>query len=88
VVAIWQSLPAFEKTQRRFYYPGLFPVAYIILGRGLNIFLAGLYLYKMYSILIKRDDVYLKMSASPVSLEYRVPEPFKVSDCDILSKLS
>ena len=88
VVAVWDALSAVEEAQCRFCYPGLLPISDIVLRSGLNVLLAGLYLYKMYSILIKRYDVYLKMSASPVPLKYRVSESLQVLCCDVLSKLS
>jgi hypothetical protein len=51
VAAVRHSLPAVEVTQRRPGDTGLLGLSDIVLWRGLYVFLAGLYLYKMYSIL-------------------------------------
>jgi hypothetical protein len=53
VAAVRHSLPAVEETQSRSRDAGLLGVSYVVLWRGLYVFLAGLNLYKMYSILSK-----------------------------------
>ena len=87
-VAIWKSVFAFQETLRRFCYFFLLPVVHVFLGWSLDVSAAGLYLYKMYSILVQRDDIYFKMSASPVSSQYGVSKALKMPAGDVLSQLS
>ena len=88
VTAVWHSMPAVEETQCRAGYARLLRMSHVFLRGGLYAFLAGLYLYKMYSILCERDDVDLQVPASPVSGHYRVPETFQMGAGDVFSSFA
>ena len=67
---------------------GNIPLLFIIhtfLRWGLYVFLAGLDLYKMYSFLIHRNDVYFQMATSPVPLKNRMTYAFQISAGRIFS---
>ena len=82
------TLATFQKTARRLDYPSLLPPIHILLGRRLYVFTAGLNLYKMYSSRIDRNQIYLEMSRSPISLDNRLSYAFQVVASKILSGLA
>ena len=61
---------------------------HIVLRRRLYAFLAGLDLYKMYSFCIECYDIYLKMSAAPVSFKDDVSVLLQPFASDIFSQLA
>jgi len=63
---------ASEKSSCRLGYPSLLGPFHALLRRGLDVFSAGLYLYKMHSISADRDYVYFKMSGPPVPFQYHM----------------
>ena len=78
MIAVRQSVPAVQESKRRFCDSGLLSVVHIFLRGRLDAFAAGLHLYKMYSILVKADDVNLQVSAAPVPLYYGVTQASKI----------
>jgi hypothetical protein len=88
MISIRNSFSAFKEAKCRFCYSGLLLITYILLRRGLYIPSAGLYLYKMYSIFVQRDDVYLQVAVSPVPGQYSMTESLKVSASQVFPKSS
>lgn len=88
VIAERKSALASKEGLCSLHYICLFLPPYIFLRRSLYALAAGLHLHKMYSISIKRYDVYLKMSASEVPFENRVTDTPQEVTCQILSQLS
>ena len=86
VVAVRNSLPAVQEAKCSLCDAGLLLMSDIFLWSCLNIILAGLHFYKMYSIFTQGDDIYFQMSASPVPCEYGMSKTFKVSACDLFSR--
>lgn len=82
------AFPFSEITLRRFDNLFLLLYVYIFLWRSLNAVTSGLDLHKMYSILVAGDDVYLQVSAAPVSLQYHVSTFFEKPAGYVFSFLS
>ena len=81
------SSSASEKSFRCTCNPSLLCPIDIILWWRLYAFPAGLYLYKMYSIRADGNNIYLKMSGSPVPFDDGMTDLCQISAGQFLSNL-